>query len=187
MAVGDAGALDPIDPSVEDAGVRPPFVLTSSAFGAGERLPNAHSCVGGAASPPLSWSEGPPGTRSYAVALITRNQTWQTVQQTAQWVVWDIHAQELPEGVAAGDAPSNVTGARQTNVTSSALPVLGSPPAYVAPCVLSGIDEFEFVLYALSADALPITAPVSPDVIVTELESNPGLTLARSVLPFTFP
>ena len=182
----DAGQPDTGEP-LPDAGAAPPFVLTSPAFAAGERLPNAHSCVGGAVSPPLAWSAGPTGTQSYAVALITRNQTFQTVQQTTQWLVWDIHAEELPAGVAAGEQPSNVAGAHQANSTVSTLPILTTPPSYVAPCVLTGIDEFEFVVYALSVPAFPITAPASPDAIVSQLESAPGVLLGRSTLPFTFP
>jgi phosphatidylethanolamine-binding protein (PEBP) family uncharacterized protein len=185
---GAAGQIDASDPQGSGTGQpRPALILSSPAFGAGDRLPNAHSCVGGSVSPPLSWSGGPAATRSYAVALIARYPAWQAQPPTAAWVVWDIHAQELPAGIEAGEMPSNLSGARQTSSTSGVLPYLGAPPGYVAPCLLSGVESFEFVVYALSADMLPITTPVGPDTIVSELERNASLSLARSALPFTFP
>src|SRR5688500_16525468 len=42
-----------------------PFALTSSAFADGEALPVKYSCGGDNVSPPLSWTAGPEGTKSY--------------------------------------------------------------------------------------------------------------------------
>lgn len=42
--------------------------LTSSAFEAGGRIPTKHTGEGENVSPPLTWSDAPEGTRSFAVA-----------------------------------------------------------------------------------------------------------------------
>jgi len=74
------------------------FELTSSAFKAGDMIPRKHSCDGGDVSPPLSWTEPPAGTVSFAVIVDDPDApagTW------VHWVVYDVPAttRGLPEGV----------------------------------------------------------------------------------------
>jgi len=43
------------------------FSISSSAFTEGERIPDKYTCVGEDISPPLSWSDAPEGTKSFAL------------------------------------------------------------------------------------------------------------------------
>ncbi len=47
----------------------PDFELTSPAFAEGQPIPRKYSCEGENASPPLSWSSLPEGTRSLALIV----------------------------------------------------------------------------------------------------------------------
>jgi hypothetical protein len=59
-------------------------------------------------------------------------------------------------------------------------------PHYRPPCAIVGSQDFEFVLYALAVEMLPVAEPAGTDAIVQEIESG-GSLLATSSLPFTFP
>src|SRR5262245_66277495 len=81
------------------AGSAMAFELTSSAFKAGDMIPRKHSCDGGDASPPLSWTEPPAGTTSLALIADDPDAaagTW------VHWVLYDLPAARrgVPEGVA---------------------------------------------------------------------------------------
>jgi Raf kinase inhibitor-like YbhB/YbcL family protein len=77
--------------------------LRSSAFEHGGSIPNKHTGEGEDVSPPLSWSNVPDGTRSFALichdpdAPLVSPGTYGFVH----WVLYDIPASvtELPEGV----------------------------------------------------------------------------------------
>ena len=45
------------------------FTLSSSAFTAGAEIPKQHTCDGIDASPPLSWSGAPAGTKAFALIV----------------------------------------------------------------------------------------------------------------------
>jgi phosphatidylethanolamine-binding protein (PEBP) family uncharacterized protein len=99
---------------------RPPaqpgaFSLSSSAFDDGARLPSAFTCRGADNSPPLSWSNAPLETRSFALVMTSKSAAKPDDAPSVEWVVWSIPAtrSSLPEGVAAGSEPSNVPGAHQ--------------------------------------------------------------------------
>lgn len=178
-ASADGGAAD-----LRDAGATP-LILTSSAFRAGERLPDEHSCLGSGSSPALSWSGGPAATQSYAVALIARTESIVSLPRTANWVVWDVQALALPEDVPPGAQPASVPGAHQASrVTDPRALFIG--PQYQAPCAILGGQQFELILYALAVASLPVDAQASPDEIVQQIESG-GALLATSRLAFTFP
>ena len=46
-----------------------PVTLTSSAFGNGDVMPRRFTCDGENLPPPLCWSPGPDGTRSFALTM----------------------------------------------------------------------------------------------------------------------
>ena len=76
------------------------FELKSSAFKAGETIPRKHTCDGQDLSPPLAWTDPPPGTKSLALVCDDPDApagTW------VHWVLWDMpsSARSLPEGVPA--------------------------------------------------------------------------------------
>lgn len=85
--------------------------LTSSAFAPGAKIPPHHTCSAADVSPPLSWSEPPAGTQSFALIMDDPDApggTW------THWVIFDLPAQtrsldenvekikELPNGARQG-------------------------------------------------------------------------------------
>ena len=113
--------------------------IKSSAFSAGEAIPRKYTCDGDEVSPPLSWSNMPPKTRSFALIVDDPDSpvgTW------VHWVIYNIPAQVslLPEGVASG--PSLPVGGQQGN---NGMGQLG----YQGPCPPGGTHRYFFKLYAL--------------------------------------
>jgi Raf kinase inhibitor-like YbhB/YbcL family protein len=73
--------------------------LTSPAFADGQPIPGKHTCDGADVSPPLRWSDAPPGTRSFALICDDPDApvgTW------VHWVIYNLAptTAELPEKVA---------------------------------------------------------------------------------------
>jgi len=72
--------------------------LKSPAFTAGGFIPKQHSCQGSDVSPPLSWSQAPQGTKSFALVMDDPDApagAW------VHWVLYDLPADRtaLPEGL----------------------------------------------------------------------------------------
>jgi Raf kinase inhibitor-like YbhB/YbcL family protein len=69
-----------------------PLTISSPAFAPNAEIPRAHTCDGDDRSPPLAWSEVPPGTRSLALIVDDPDapdprapkMTW------VHWVLYDI-------------------------------------------------------------------------------------------------
>ena len=118
------------------------FVLTSPAFGAGERIPKVYTCDGSDESPALFWSGAPEGTRAYALLCDDPDApvgTW------THWVVYDIPAGEtkLHEGVATD---AQLSGGIRQGLNS------WRRTGYGGPCPPPGKPHrYFFVLYALDA------------------------------------
>jgi hypothetical protein len=65
------------------------FTLRSAAFEPGSRIPQIYTCDGRDISPPLRWSNAPPGTKSFALICDDPDApmgTW------VHWVVYNIPA-----------------------------------------------------------------------------------------------
>jgi Raf kinase inhibitor-like YbhB/YbcL family protein len=117
--------------------------LESAAFRDGEPIPKAQARDGGDASPPLSWSGAPAGTRAFALICDDPDAprgTW------VHWVLFDLPATrtELPAGVAKGErpAPGGVQGRNDFGDVG-----WGGP----APPRGHGVHHYEFRLSALDA------------------------------------
>jgi Raf kinase inhibitor-like YbhB/YbcL family protein len=83
--------------------------VTSQLFGDGETIPAsaAHTMAGGQnISPDLAWSEGPAGTKSYAVTCWDPDAP--TTVGFSHWVVFDIPPSV--RSLAAGSTPPGVSG-----------------------------------------------------------------------------
>ncbi len=113
--------------------------LTSSAFRAGDMIPSTYTCDGQDISPPLSWSDPPTGTISFALISDDPDAprgTW------VHWVIWNIPTSAraleehfpktaaLPNGVKQGTTDFHRVG-------------------YGGPCPPSGTHRYFFKLYAL--------------------------------------
>jgi Raf kinase inhibitor-like YbhB/YbcL family protein len=79
-----------------------PLKLTSTAFNNGSSIPTEHTCDGANFSPPLTWSEVPPGTKSLALLV---NDPDAPVGNFTHWILFNIPpgADGLPENTAADE------------------------------------------------------------------------------------
>ena len=122
---------------------RPAMVLTTSAFPDGGQIPIKYTQAGEQVSPPLTWTNVPPGTESFVLHMrdpdVARNRT---TEDQVHWLVWNIPGTVtgLPEGVPKG--PELPDGSRQ---------ISASGPVYRGPgAPASGpMHHYTFELYAL--------------------------------------
>jgi Raf kinase inhibitor-like YbhB/YbcL family protein len=123
------------------------FKLRSPAFGPGGEIPPKYTCDGSAVSPPLRWTEPPPGTQGFALLVADLDDA---MGVSVHWVLYGVpvSVRELPEGV-----PRQGTVA---GVGTQGLNDLGGT-GYDAPCPPRGpAHRYFFRLYALDiALALP--------------------------------
>lgn len=126
------------------------LTITSSAFKQDGMIPSQYSCDGRDVSPPLSWSEGPAGTQSYA--LITDDPdapmgTW------VHWVMYNIpkEVSELVEEVPTVEKLKNNALQGKNDFGRY---------GYGGPCPPGGTHRYYFKIYALD----------------TMIQSGPGLT-----------
>jgi len=119
------------------------FILTSSAFEPGGTIPKLYTCDGPDVSPPLRWTDPPPGTRS--LALICDDPD----APVGTWVHWVLYSlppeiRELPEGVPP--QPTLPGGGKQGRNDFRKI-------GYGGPCPPRGpAHRYFFRLYALDAD-----------------------------------
>ena len=129
------------------------FTLRSPAFQAQGEIPSRYTCEGDDVSPPLAWSDPPPGARSFALIVSDPDapdprapkMTW------IHWVVYDLaaEARALPEDAGAGRMPA---GARSgTNDWKRT--------GYGGPCPPIGRHRYVHTLYALDAPLGDLGAP----------------------------
>jgi len=115
------------------------FTLTSSAFGEGEMIPTQYTCDGKDISPPLSWSNAPEETKSFALIADDPDApkgTW------VHWVVYNMKpdTDKLEENVPKKDTLDGGTVQGTTDFKK---------PGYGGPCPPSGTHRYFFKLYAL--------------------------------------
>src|SRR3989442_4871229 len=99
------------------------LILTSAAFKDGAPIPGKYTCDGVDVSPPLTWSDAPAGTRSFALIADDPDApggTW------VHWVLYNLPAEvaELPEDNAKNQKPEPAGATR---------PLPSSPRALRAP------------------------------------------------------
>ena len=115
--------------------------LTSSAFPNGGAIPTEFTCDGAGQSPPLSWGEPPPGTKSFALVVDDPDAPSGTF---SHWGVFDIPAstRSLATGQSAGTEVANDFG----------------KPGYGGPCPPKGHGphHYRFKLFALDVGQLGI-------------------------------
>ena len=125
--------------------------LKSTAFTQGGDIPKKYTCDGADVSPPLNWTDPPPGTQSLALLCEDPDAprgTW------VHWVLFNLpaSARELPEGVPTKETLSG--GGRQGKNDFGKI-------GYGGPCPPKGpAHRYFFKLYALD----------------TPLDLKPGVT-----------
>ncbi len=113
--------------------------LKSPAFQAGNMIPSKYTCDGQDVSPPLSWSDPPAGTTTFALISDDPDAprgTW------VHWVIWNIpaSARTLEENLSKTASLAN--GATQGTTDFHRV-------GYGGPCPPSGVHRYYFKLYAL--------------------------------------
>lgn len=115
--------------------------LLSSAFGLHADLPQKYTCEGDDLSPPLTWSDAPAGTKSFALIVDDPDAPDPAAPKRVwvHWVMYDIPAEtsSLPEGVK--EAPK---GARDGLND-------WSKTGYGGPCPPIGKHRYFHKLFAL--------------------------------------
>ena len=113
--------------------------LKSPAFDAGGMIPSRFTCDGADVSPPLEWSPGPEGTRSYALICDDPDAPMET------WVHWVVY--DLPTAITR--LPEDVPP--EKNLLSGG--VQGTNDfhriGYGGPCPPGGTHRYFFKVYAL--------------------------------------
>ena len=149
---GDSPA-DPDGPAVTDGpgetdgpspdGPAAAMTLSSTAYAEGGAIPAAQSCEGADASPPLTWTNPPAGTLSFAIVLTDKSINFR------HSMIYDIPANltSLAGDIDAGFSPADVPGAHQTRAFNGV-------NAYAGPCPQTE-HTYELAIYALDIATLP--------------------------------
>jgi Raf kinase inhibitor-like YbhB/YbcL family protein len=131
-----AGAKSDVAVKLQETATNGSLTLSSTAFAQGEAIPDLYSSYDQNASPPLRWTQGPQGTRSYAI-LAEDPDAGTTPLPVVHWVVWNIPVtvSALREGLASLDRLEDPMGLRQGPNTAAGNvgykgphPPAGDPP-----------------------------------------------------------
>jgi len=140
--------------------------VESAAFEHEGEMPSRLTCDGEDISPPLSWSPGPDGTRTYALIVEDPDApggTW------VHWVAWNLVEPRMREAVSPADVLPD--GVRQ-GINS------WGRSGYGGPCPPSGTHRYVFAVHALDT-----VLELSPDTDAAGLRAAmQGHVLAQGEL-----
>jgi Raf kinase inhibitor-like YbhB/YbcL family protein len=141
----------------------------------------------GAGSPPLTWTPGPKGTKSYAVIMQDIGNSEENPTGFPHWTILDIPASvtKLPAAIPEGMKVPGVPGARQ--MTSGPGTKLytppGRPPNGSNP-VTPVLAQSQYNIYTIQVFALDSTVNVADDAKTQAvLEAMKGHVLAYGMEP----
>ncbi len=145
------------------------FSLSSPAFGDGAAVPVEFTCDGAGGSPPLAWTDAPPGTRSFALVVHDPDAPGGEV---THWLLFNLpgEAAHLPPGVDGEGTPG-------TNSMDSI--------GYLPPCPPPGdpAHRYIFTLYALGTDRLGLDDSARREALENAFEDH---LLAQTQLVGTY-
>lgn len=145
----------------------PDIALSSAAFADGGDIPVRYTCEGDGVSPPLSWSNGPKGTKTFAIVVDDPDapkKVW------VHWVAWAIGADDtmLIESIA----PIDEDFVQGTNDSGNV--------GYGAPCPPAGDEPHRYVHRIFAVDVVPnLPTETTRDELYRELD---GHALAKGEL-----
>lgn len=143
------------------------FVLRSEVASDGGTMPDEYSCDGAGASPALSWSGAPVGTKEYTLMMTTI-----PVDGSTRWNWVLYHIPGSATGIARNGSSIGILG------TGSH----GTVMQYDAPCSQGpGAKLYTFTLYALSGSP---ELPANPEEVTGPVLTNAisSITLDKAVL-----
>ena len=148
--------------------------LSSSAFAQGGAIPKKHTCDGSDASPALSWTGVPAGTKSL-VLIVDDPDAPDPAAPKMTWVHWVLYnippsATGLPEGVKSLPA-GTLEGLNDWRRTG-----------YGGPCPPVGRHRYFFKLYALDT-VIPALSQPTKSAVETASRSH---VMARAELIGTY-
>ena len=135
--------------------------ITSTAFRHMGEIPSRFTCEGADISPPLSWTAGPDGTRSYVLIMDDPDApagTWD------HWLIYRVEATVLPEATSAKDKPSQAV---REGVNSWGKACYGGP----CPPPPTGRHRYFFKVYALDT-TLAFTGPPRKKELLTAMQGH---------------
>lgn len=172
-------AADAQAPQGRGGMMRPPLLMTTTAFEDGGVIPNKFTQVAGAeaVSPALSWSQVPEGTQSFVLLMhdVEPVLNRSAKMDVTHWLVWNIPGTStgLPESVASGELPD---GTRQISLRSNGYMGPGAPPG--------PYHHYVFELFALDAKLdVPSGTPQQATQTRTAIfDAMEGHVLGKAVL-----
>ncbi|RMG08830.1 MAG: YbhB/YbcL family Raf kinase inhibitor-like protein [Cyanobacteria bacterium J055] len=135
--------------------------LESTAFTPNQLIPSTYTCEGKDISPPLSWSEPPEGTKSFALIVDDPDAPGRTF---VHWVLYNLPptTRQLPEGLS--HQPELSLGGIQGKNDFDRY-------GYGGPCPPSGTHRYYFKLYALDTE-LDLALGVTKPQLLKEIEGH---------------
>jgi Raf kinase inhibitor-like YbhB/YbcL family protein len=121
------------------------LILASPAFERGGMIPAKYTCDGDDVSPPLTWSDPPEGTESFALIMDDPDAVEVAGKVWVHWLLYNLpgDARSLPEGIKRDVALYPDARAGKGH----------SGDGYGGPCPPPGrLHNYHFKLYALDAD-----------------------------------
>lgn len=148
--------------------------LKSKAFSEGAVIPKKYSCEGVNVSPPLSWRDFPPETKSFVLIIDDPDapDPKEPIRTWVHWILYNIPARvtSLEEGI------QNLPMGTQTGVND------WKKPAFGGPCPPIGRHRYFHKLYALDTELKNLNHPTK-----AELEAAmKGHVLAKAELIGTY-
>jgi Raf kinase inhibitor-like YbhB/YbcL family protein len=131
------------------------LVLRSEAFQSGGEIPAKHTCQGDDTSPPLSWSDVPPGAKSFALIVDDPDapdprapkMTW------VHWVLFNIPSSATGLAQGAGNTPGALPAGTADGTND------WKKTGYGGPCPPIGRHRYFFKLYALDTVIADLSRP----------------------------
>jgi len=156
---GGGGAGGGAGGSSGGAGSGGPFAITSTQHAEGAVFADSITCAGKGVSPPLAWTAGPAGTKSYAITFFDTTLVDMNSALGYHWVMWDIPptTMSLPPELPSGATLTTPVVAKQM---APANPFDGFPKdTFFGPCPNAtgngtNTDNYAFTIYALNVDHL---------------------------------
>jgi Raf kinase inhibitor-like YbhB/YbcL family protein len=154
----------------QTANAAEPFTLTSSAFKDGTPLQKKNSnntkgnanCVGENVSPPLTWSNPPAGTKSFALTMVDAE--GRGGMGAIHWVAYGI--------------PASVTGFAEGEVSKPSDKYVGGKGSagqstYMGPCPSPGMPHhYTFILIATDLEPTELPPGLTRDELLAKLTGH---------------